>query len=198
MNPLWVLSRATGFVSLLLLTVIMVVGVLVTRQQQVGRLPRFVLVGLHRNAALLGVVFIALHIAAVVYDPYVSINWIDAVIPFRSSYRPLWVGLGAVSLDIIVALVVTSLLRARIPAKVWRGVHWAAYACWPIALVHGLGTGDDTTRPLGIAVDALSTVAVLLAVVWRLRTPQQPEPEVRAATLLAQLEASRPTERVTR
>src|SRR6476659_1375527 len=115
MNPLWVLSRATGLVSLVLLTLVMVIGILVQRQRRVGTLPRFVVVGLHRNASLLGVAFVAVHVASVVYDPYVSIRWVDALVPFAGSYRPFWLGLGAVTLDLMLALVLTSLLRHRVP-----------------------------------------------------------------------------------
>ena len=68
---------------------------------------------------------------------------VDVVVPFVGAYRPFWLGLGALALDLLAALIVTSLLRARIGLRAWRAVHWVAYACWPVALVHGLGTGSD-------------------------------------------------------
>ena len=92
MNALWVLSRATGMVSLALLTVVMVLGIVVQRQRRMGTLPRFVVVGLHRNAALLAVALLVVHVATVVYDPYVSIRWVDAVVPFLGELPAVLVG----------------------------------------------------------------------------------------------------------
>ncbi len=65
-------------------------------------------------------------------------------------------------------MLVTSLLRARLGHRAWRAVHWLAYACWPVALVHGLGTGSDAGRAWMLAVDAVAAAAVLAAVWWRL------------------------------
>jgi|KBSMisStaDraftv2_1062788.scaffolds.fasta_scaffold422796_2 sulfoxide reductase heme-binding subunit YedZ len=190
MNPLWVLSRATGLVSLVLLTLVMVIGILVQRQRRVGTLPRFVVVGLHRNASLLGVAFVAVHVASVVYDPYVSIRWVDALVPFAGSYRPFWLGLGAVTLDLMLALVLTSLLRHRVPRRAWRAVHWAAYACWPVALAHGVGTGSDMTGRLGLGVAAACTATVAVAALWRIAAPTPTAPQQRAARLMAELRAT--------
>jgi sulfoxide reductase heme-binding subunit YedZ len=195
MNPLWVLSRATGLVSLVLLTLVMVIGILVQRQRRVGTLPRFVVVGLHRNASLLGVAFVAVHVASVVYDPYVSIRWVDALVPFAGSYRPFWLGLGAVTLDLMLALVLTSLLRHRVPRRAWRAVHWAAYACWPVALAHGVGTGSDMTGRLGLGVAAACTATVAVAALWRIAAPTPTAPQQRAARLMAELRATSPSGR---
>ena len=87
--------------------------------------------------------FLGVHIATSVLDPFAAISWTDAVIPLSASYRPFWLGLGAVAFDLLIALAITSLLRVRIGLRTWRGIHWLAYACWPVALVHGLGTGSD-------------------------------------------------------
>jgi methionine sulfoxide reductase heme-binding subunit len=175
---LWYLSRGTGVVSLVLLSMVVVGGILVRRGVAPARLPRFVVLGLHRNVALLSVAFLAIHIATVVLDSYVPIDLRDAVIPFVSHYRPIWVGLGAVAADLMVALVVTSLLRARIGLRVWRAVHWAAYALWPVAVAHGFGTGSDIGQEWFLAVTAACVGAVLGAVAWRMGSaePAQPQP----------------------
>jgi hypothetical protein len=90
------------------------------------------------------------------------------VIPFVSSYRPLWLGLGALSFDILLALVVTSLLRRRFGYRSWRAVHWLAYASWPVAVLHGLGTGSDTKIWWMLALTAGCVAAVLVAVLVRI------------------------------
>ena len=100
-TALWYASRATGVVSLLLLTAVVLLGVLVNRQGRLPGLPRFVVTGLHRNLSLLAVVFVAVHVLTAVVDPYVTIRLVAIVIPFISAYKPLWLGLGAISLDLV-------------------------------------------------------------------------------------------------
>ncbi|HKB30093.1 MAG TPA: ferric reductase-like transmembrane domain-containing protein, partial [Streptosporangiaceae bacterium] len=135
-TALWYASRATGVVTMVLLTAVVVLGVLVNRQGRLPGLPRFAVTGLHRSISLIAVVFLVVHVLTAVADKYVTIQIVAAIIPFTSSYLPLQIGLGAVALDLMAAVVVTSLIRARIGRRLWRGVHWLAYAAYPIALVH--------------------------------------------------------------
>ncbi|MFD9737387.1 ferric reductase-like transmembrane domain-containing protein [Umezawaea sp. NPDC059074] len=166
-ESLWFASRAGGLLALVLLTGTFVLGLLTSGRHATVAWPRFTIALLHRNLSLLTVVFLAVHIVTAVVDGYVSIGWIDVVVPFVAGYQPFWLGLGAVAVDVLVALVVTSLLRARIRPEVWRAVHWLAYACWPVALVHGLGMGTDLWWVW--VVDAVCLAAVLGALVWRAR-----------------------------
>jgi sulfoxide reductase heme-binding subunit YedZ len=131
------------------------------------RWPRFVTQGLHRNLALLAVAFIVVHIATSVIDTFSPIRWLDAVVPFVSAYRPVWLGLGALAFDLLIALVLTSLVRVRLGYRSWRAVHWLAYACWPVAVVHGLGTGSDTRAGWMLAIDVTAIGVVIGAVAWR-------------------------------
>lgn len=169
-KELWYLTRGSGLTALVLLTLSVALGI-----SQIGRLsapamPRFVVAGLHRNVSLLAVVFLALHIATAVADPFAPIAAIDSVVPFVGSYRPVWLGLGALATDLLLALVVTSLLRHRIGFRTWRSVHWAAYACWPIALWHALGTGSDSRVGWVQAIYVLCAGVVLVSLGWRLTT----------------------------
>ena len=140
---IWYLSRATGAATLVLLTASLALGVANAERVASRRFPRFVVDGLHRTLSLATCVLLALHVTTTLLDGYAPIRLVDALVPFTGSYRPVWLGLGALALDLLVALAVTSLLRARLGLRAWRVVHWSAYACWPVALVHGLGTGSD-------------------------------------------------------
>lgn len=168
-SPLWYATRATGVVALVLLTITVVLGVTGVSRLSSPRWPRVVTAGLHRNLSLLVVVFVLLHVLTTVLDSYVSISPAAAVIPFVSGYRPMWLSLGAISFDMILALVLTSLLRQRLSYRAWRAVHWLAYASWPVALWHGLGTGTDTRLPWLLALDALCVLLVAGALLWRLQ-----------------------------
>ena len=124
-TALWYASRATGVVSLLLLSLVMILGLVVNRQGRLPGLPRFGVTSLHRNVSLLAVVFVAVHVITAIADPFVTIRIAAAVIPFTSAYEPFWLGLGAVSLDLIIALIVTSLARARIGRRTWRSLPYS-------------------------------------------------------------------------
>jgi sulfoxide reductase heme-binding subunit YedZ len=142
-SPLWYLTRGSGVVTLLLLTAAVCLGVLTSVRWRSGRVPRFVVSGLHRNLALLAIAFLGIHIATAIADSYAPIRIRDAFVPFVSAYRPIWLGLGTLACDLLLAVVVTSLLRLRLGYRVWRVTHWLAYASWPLALAHSLGTGSD-------------------------------------------------------
>ena len=110
----WYASRATGVVALLLLTAVLVLGILVNRQGRLPGLPRFAVTSLHRNISLLAVAFIAVHVLTAVADTFVSIPLLSSVIPFASGYERFWLGLGAISFDLMLALIITSLVRGRL------------------------------------------------------------------------------------
>jgi methionine sulfoxide reductase heme-binding subunit len=185
-TALWYASRATGVVALVLLTAVMILGILVNRQSRLPGLPRFAGTSLHRSVSLLSVVFVAVHVATAIADPYVSIRLAAAIIPFVSSYEPFWLGVGALSLDVMLALIVTSLARARIGRRTWRAVHWLAYLSWPVALAHSIGSSTDLQHGglLDLAIGCC--LAVAGAVSWRLygslSAPQRAE---RAARVMA-------------
>lgn len=155
-------------VAFLLLTLCVVLGLVTVVRYSTRKLPRFVTVGLHRNASLLAVVFLALHVVTTVVDTYTAIPLTAAFIPFSANYRTFWLGLGAVGSDLLLALTVTSLLRLRLGFRTWRVIHWLAYVCWPVALVHALGTGTDPASPWMSAMTALCVASVICAIGWRL------------------------------
>jgi methionine sulfoxide reductase heme-binding subunit len=163
----WYLTRSTGAVALVLLSVAVALGVLDVQRWSSPRWPHFVLDSLHRNVSLLAMVFLALHVLTSVLDSFASISLLDAIVPFVGSYRPFWLGLGALSCDLLLAVALTSLLRRRIGFAGWRAVHWLTYASWPIALVHGLGTGSDANSAWLLALSAACAATVLTALLVR-------------------------------
>jgi hypothetical protein len=173
-RALWYLTRGFGLVSLVLLTTTLVLGLTQAVRYARPGLPRFVVSALHKNASLLAVTAISIHVVTAVADSYAPIRVVDAFVPFISRYRPIWTGLGALALDLVLALVATSILRERLGHATWRAVHWIAYACWPVALVHGIGTGSDIRLGWVWTLDLVCTLAVIGALCWRVRSDWSP------------------------
>lgn len=165
---LWFAARGAGVVSLLLFTVVVCLGILTVLRWQTEDWPRFLTAELHRSLALLSVAFVGIHIVTAIVDPFTSLGLVAAVIPFASSYRPLWVGLGVISIDLGLAVLVTSLVRPWFGQQAWRLTHWVAYGSWPLAIAHSIGSGSDGGAPWMLAIDAVCIGAVVLALVWRL------------------------------
>lgn len=171
-KTLWFATRGAGAVALILLTATVVLGILGAQRLERLRIPRFVVAGLHRNLTLLALAVLGVHIGTAVADTYAPVGVKDAFIPFVSAYRPFWLGFGALAFDLLLALTVTSLIRSRIGYRRWKALHWLAYASWPIALVHALGSGSDARFGWMRALAAVSMLALAAAVIGRLRRPE--------------------------
>jgi methionine sulfoxide reductase heme-binding subunit len=164
---LWYTTRGAGAVSLVLLSAVVVLGLLARVRFETKAWPRFLSAAVHGDLALMTLVFLLLHIVTAVVDPFTNLGLIAAVVPFGSYYRTVWLGLGTIAFELLLAIVVTSLLRRYIGARVWRGIHWLAYASWPIAVIHGIGTGTDRTALWMLVIDVVCVAAVAVALVWR-------------------------------
>jgi sulfoxide reductase heme-binding subunit YedZ len=186
-RSLWYLARATGAVSLVLVTAVVALGIGSRTGTGAARVPRFAKALLHRNLSLLALVFLLVHIATSVLDPFAAIAWSDALVPLEASYRPLWLGLGAVAFDLLLALAITSLMRGRIGLRTWRAIHWLAYACWPIALLHGLGTGSDVRTRWMLWVAGACVASIVASVCLRIAATRSIEPGWRIASVGAVL-----------
>jgi methionine sulfoxide reductase heme-binding subunit len=166
---LWYTTRASGIVTLILLTLTMVLGLVTTNRVQARSWPGFAQQEIHRRISILAVIFLAIHVLTSLLDTFVHIGWPAIVVPFTSPYSRFWVGLGTIALDLMLAVFISSLLRSHLKPATWRGIHWLAYACWPIALAHTFGMGTDSREHWVIALGVLCVLVVGLALLWRMR-----------------------------
>lgn len=182
---LWYASRAVGAVSLVLLTAVMVLGALTAGRKGSGYLPRAAMLRLHRTLSMTSMAFLVVHIVTAIADGYVKLNYWDALIPFGAAWDPLWVGLGTVAVDLMLAIGITSALRRHLSVVVWRAVHLSSYAMWPIALSHGFGiSGGDGTRTWMIVIDIVCVTSVLIALTLRLLPARHPDTVARKTAAL--------------
>jgi sulfoxide reductase heme-binding subunit YedZ len=172
---LWYTTRGAGAVSLILLSAVVVLGLLARLRVETRGWPRFLSAAVHGDLALMTLVFLLLHIITAIVDPFTHLGFVAAVVPFGSYYRTVWLGLGTIAFELLIAIVATSLLRRHIGVRTWRAIHWLAYASWPIAVLHGVGTGTDSTASWMVAIDIVCIAAVLGAAGWRtLAAPPDP------------------------
>jgi methionine sulfoxide reductase heme-binding subunit len=185
-SPLWYVNRGSGAVTMLLLTASVVLGIGTTVRWKSTFWPRYINAGLHRNVSLMFVCFLVVHVAAAILDPFARLGLTDALIPFTSSYRPFWLGLGVVAAELAVALLLTTAVRGLIGYRTWRVIHWLSYVSWPLALLHGLGTGSDIHVWWFQWLEGACVLAVWAALIsWRLAfdAPRNVWPRLVAAGL---------------
>ncbi|QUQ67828.1 ferric reductase-like transmembrane domain-containing protein [Kutzneria sp. CA-103260] len=167
---IWYIARGAGVMALLMLTVSVVLGIATRQGKPLAGLPRFAIATVHRNASLIGLGLVVVHVLSLLFDSYAKLNPVDLVVPFVGSYRQFWLGLGTLAFDLLLLVLITSLNRARLGLRAWRGIHWLSYAIWPIALAHALGTGTDATQLwMGVLAVGCAT-AVATTVTWRFVT----------------------------
>ncbi|MFC4786983.1 ferric reductase-like transmembrane domain-containing protein [Nocardioides sp. MAHUQ-72] len=164
----WALGRGTGIVALVMFTIALVLGIATRSGRSVGGLGRFGVADVHRTAALTGTGLVAVHVGSLFLDPFAQLHLIDVLFPFLGGYRPLYLGLGTLAVDLLAVVTVVSLLRQRVGPRVFRAVHWLTYLLWPVALVHALGTGTDAGSVWMTGLAATCFAAVTAAVGWRL------------------------------
>ncbi len=165
---LWFSTRGAGIVSLLLSTLVVCLGFATVARWQAPGWPRFLTVEFHRSMALLSIVFVTIHVVTAIIDPFTSLGVLAAIVPLASSYRPLAVAFGVISVDLLVAVIITSLLRERIGHRLWRAVHWLAWAAWPLAILHSLTAGSDAFATWMLVLVGACCLAVAATLIWRL------------------------------
>jgi sulfoxide reductase heme-binding subunit YedZ len=166
----WYAARAAGVVAYLLVSAAVALGLLMAGRKRFDRWPRFAVEDVHRFAGLLAGVFIALHVFWLGLDSQANLTAKSIVIPFTSSYRPFWTGLGIVAAELLLALAVTNHYRKRLSYSTWRRLHYLNFAVWGAVTLHGLGAGTDSGSTAFLILYAV-TVGVVLFLAARRFVP---------------------------
>lgn len=164
---LWYTTRATGMVTLVLFTLVAVLGALVANRVGGTVVGRFEVNELHRSVSMVAMVFLALHVTTTAIDTYAPTGWVSVFVPFASRYRTLGVALGAVAIDLVLAVWVSSMLKVRVKYESWRFLHWFSWLAFASALAHAYLTGTDAHDGAGLLLVAACAGSVLAAAVWR-------------------------------
>lgn len=178
----WLLARSAGLTAYVLLTLSVLAG-LVLKSRPFRGLKPAVVTDTHRTLALLGLGALALHGTALVLDQTVRMPVWALVVPFTSTYRPLATSIGVFAAELMVLVYASFSVRKRIGQKNWRRLHWATYAVFAGATVHGLAAGTDTARPWAFALYLGAVASVAAATTYRaLARPVSNRPVPKGAT----------------
>ncbi|MFI5036015.1 MAG: ferric reductase-like transmembrane domain-containing protein [Acidimicrobiales bacterium] len=164
---LWYSTRATGMVALVLFTLVVTLGTFVANRVGGTYVGRFEVNEIHRSLSMVAVVFLGIHVATTVVDSYVPTGVLSVFVPMTSVYKRVAVGVGAVALDLIGAVWISSLLKVRVANTTWRFIHWFSWLALATALVHAYLTGTDSRHGWGLAVIATCATICVGDALWR-------------------------------
>lgn len=174
MSPaIWYFARSAGIVAYLLLSASVLLGVLMAGKAKLAW-PRFAVEEVHRFLAILTGVFIVLHGTSLLLDTVVPTSLLQEVLPFTSSYRPLAVGLGICTAELLAAVAVSNALRPRLRHRTWRRLHYLTLPAWVLASLHGVLAGTDRFDPWFAALAAGTFCAVCIAAFARFSQTRVP------------------------
>lgn len=161
-SSLWITSRAAGITAFLALSLDVAFGLFVSTGVADRVLPRARIVEAHRflSAATLG--FTALHAGALLGDRFIRFDVLDVLVPFVSAYRPLSVALGLVAAYVAFVIHRSFAWRKRLGAALWRSLHYASFAVYVAALLHGVFAGTDARAISGVYFASGSIIGSLV------------------------------------
>lgn len=167
-NPaVWYATRASGIAAYVILSVVVCIGISMGGKALSPQWPRFSVEGIHRFGGLLVGALITIHVATIAIDSFLPFSVVNLVVPFTASYRPLWTGLGIAAAELLLALAVTNHYRKRFPYRFWRTMHYANFAVWTLASLHGVMSGTDRSVWWLAMIYGLSIASVVALLVWR-------------------------------
>lgn len=174
-NPaIWYAARASGVAAYVVLSLVVCLGLTLGGKAQSRRWPRFSVEEIHRFGGLLVGSLIGIHFVAIAADSFLPFSLTQLLVPFTSSYRPLWTGLGIAAAEILLALAITNRYRKRMPYRFWRKAHYLNFAVWGFASLHGLFAGTDRGATWLAILYGVSVASVVTLLVWRFTSSAQP------------------------
>ncbi|MFQ5556452.1 MAG: ferric reductase-like transmembrane domain-containing protein [Acidimicrobiales bacterium] len=163
----WYVARASGLTAWALLAVAVLWGLLLSTRLLERRPSPAWLLDLHRHLGWLALVFSGVHLTALFLDDFVRFTPAELLVPFLSDYDTTAVALGVVAFHLLVAVQVSSWLRDRLSAGVWRSIHWLSAPLFVVVSAHGLLAGTDVPNPVVTGVGLVLAAEVLLVFVLR-------------------------------
>lgn len=174
----WVVTRTAGIASFIALTVMAVIGMLLTTGLLYRIMSPSTAWSIHRAIGTTLLLSVAVHLAGLLLDSFIRLRVVDVFVPFVSPYQPTLVALGIGGFYLLLLILATSLYTMTSHAKFWRTIHTLAFPMYALLFLHGLLIGTDRHLPWVIALywvsGSLVGLALVYRLVWKYRTAQKP------------------------
>ena len=184
----WYLSRASAIIAYILLWLSMVLGLLLsTRMSKTWPGPAKAM-EIHQFISLLGLFFVGFHALILLGDAYLAPTLWQLFIPFAGfTYQPQWVIWGQFGLYLWILLVLSFYVRKIIGRKTWRVLHFGSFLMFLFAMIHGIGSGTDTTEPAMQFVYWTSAGSMVFLILFRIIAAIFPEPKPQRRKVVKQV-----------
>jgi DMSO/TMAO reductase YedYZ heme-binding membrane subunit len=167
----WYVARSAGIVAWGLSALAVLWGLALSTRALGRKPPAPWLLDVHRFLGALTVTFVVVHLVGLAFDPWAAFGIDELLIPMASSWKPAAVAWGIVAFYLLLAIEGTSLIKSRLPVRLWRGVHLTSYAMYAMATVHLLLSGTDRHSPVLRTAIVVSVGAVVFFTMYRLIGP---------------------------
>jgi DMSO/TMAO reductase YedYZ heme-binding membrane subunit len=176
----WYVARSGGIVAWCLLALSLALGLLLAGRMHGRKVGPAWILSVHRFLGGVSVLFTAVHVVAIMLDDFVDFGFVEALVPWTSTWKASPVAWGIIAMYLSIAIEATSFAMKRLPRKLWRAVHWSSAPLFGLATLHGYQSGTDAGRAFIIAIVvvmvALGLLTVARVVFARRRTEPKPDP----------------------
>lgn len=163
----WFITRSSGLIAYLLLWLSTVWGLGVSSKFFDRVVPRAFTYDAHEYISLLAIGMTFIHVVILLWDTFTPFNLAQLVVPFVSSYRPFWTGVGIIGTYLTLLVTVTFYLRKQIGIAAFRAIHWFSFIAFFGVLFHSWFGGTDTNFALTRAMYiGTAFVVVLMTFLW--------------------------------
>jgi predicted ferric reductase len=182
---IWEMIRASGLIAYVLLSVSMIVGIAVRVRALDWLMKRAWVLEGHQTLSVLALVFTGGHMVFTLMNQFLPFTVLGILVPFATGWRPVAIALGIVGFYLLAMLTLSSWLRPVIGQKTWRTIHYSGFACWVVALAHGVFSGSDTSVAWVQWMYVVSAAAVGSLIAFRVLTASRSRaqlPQARVAS----------------
>lgn len=164
----WLSSRSSGIIAWIILSLSIIWGLLLSTKTMKKAIKRPWLLGVHQTLGALATIFLLVHMIVLLFDKYTDWTYVDLIIPFTSTWHPVYTAWGVVASWMLIAVEITSLAKKHLSKNIWHKFHMLSFPLWVFATIHAYLSGPDVQTMINIGLGIFIAVPILILSVLRL------------------------------
>lgn len=180
---IWIVARSTGTAAIVALVLSVLSGMALRSGALAWLSHNRGVRAVHDLTSVLWLPLAIAHVIALMLDPYAKIGFADLLVPFLVSYGSFAIGLGTISLQLIVVVLISTWLRSSLTHQGWLAIHRLSYVAFVAAFAHGLLAGTDFAQPVLVALAWLTAAVIVIVAFRRLTAARGRQSEARSKTV---------------